>query len=107
MPSSRPVPASSSWLPDLANPGAVYALLALGLAGMLTELLSTMFARRLVLYLLVFSFGVARLVRHRRADRRRQAASRVMTSLAGGGQVTTAVRRRNRPRSPCPGPRET
>jgi hypothetical protein len=49
--------AASPWLPERANRGVVHALLALGLAGLLTELLSTVFVPRLVLYLVVLAAG--------------------------------------------------
>jgi hypothetical protein len=87
----RPVPAASSWLPELANRGVVYALLALGLAGMLTELVSTTFIPRLVLYLAVLSFGVVGLVRCRRVERRRNAASLATPPLADGEAMVGAL----------------
>ena len=92
MSSPRVVPAASPWLPELANRGVVYALLALGLAGVLTELITATFIPRLVLYLAVLSFGAAGLVRCRRAERRRGAAPPTMPRLADGGAVAGAVR---------------
>jgi hypothetical protein len=55
--SSRLASAASPRLPGLANRGVVLALLALGLAGLLTELASAVFLPRLVLYLVVLAAG--------------------------------------------------
>jgi len=74
---SRCLAAASPRLPELANRRIAYALLALGLAGMLIELLSAIFAPRLVLFLAVLAFGAIVLVRCRRAERREHAALRV------------------------------
>lgn len=90
--SPRPVPAASSWLPEPANRGVVYALLALGLAGMVTELVSTAFIPRLVLYLAVLSAGGVGLVRCRRAERRRDAAPLTTRPLADGKAIAGALR---------------
>lgn len=65
----RPVSAASPRLPALANRGIAYALLTLGVAGLLTELVSSAFAPRLVLFLTVLAFGVIGLARCRRARR--------------------------------------
>lgn len=64
---SRSIPAPSCRTPALANRGGVYTVLALGLAGVLTELVSAVFIPRLVLYLTVLAFGVVGFVRCRRA----------------------------------------
>lgn len=88
---SHPVPGTSSRASEPDHVGVAIGLIALGLAGLLTELLSATSIPRLVLHLTVFSFGVVRLIRCRRADRRRQPASLVMTSPAGGGQVTMSA----------------
>ena len=71
---SQSVPASPSSLSALSNRGGVYAVLALGLAGLLTELVSAVFVPRLVLYLTVLAFGVVGVVRRRRAAPRSAAA---------------------------------
>jgi hypothetical protein len=60
---SRLAIAASPWPPELANRGVAHALLALGLAGLLAELLSTMFLPRLVLYLVVLAAGAIGSVR--------------------------------------------
>jgi uncharacterized membrane protein YbhN (UPF0104 family) len=72
---SHPVPASSSSQPGRADRGVAYAVLALGLAGLVTELASAVFVPRLVLYLTVLAFGVVGFVRCRRAAPRRAAAA--------------------------------
>jgi TM2 domain-containing membrane protein YozV len=53
--SPRPAAAASLGLPSR---GLAHALLALGLAGLVTELVSTAFAPRLVLFLAVLACGV-------------------------------------------------
>lgn len=89
--SSPRAPAASPWLPELANRGIAYALLALGLAGMFTELLSTMFAPRLVLFLTVLVFGGVGLVRCRRTEQRHSATAHVMPRLPGSEATATAL----------------
>jgi hypothetical protein len=64
----RSIPAASPRLPELANRGIAGVLLVLGLAGMFTEAVSTAFAPRLVLFLIVLAFGVIGFVRCRRID---------------------------------------
>lgn len=80
-----PVPAASPRLPELVNRGVVLALLALGIAGLLTESLSTVFLPRLVLFLTVLAFGTIGFVRCRRTERREH-----------GGAVVMAIRRGSR-----------
>lgn len=65
--SSQSIPASSPRLPALGDRGVVYAVLALGLAGLITELVSAVFLPRLVLYLMVVAFGVVGVVRGARS----------------------------------------
>lgn len=65
----RSVPAASPRLPALANRGMAYGLLALGVVGLLTELVSSAFAPRLVLFLIVLTFGAIGLARCRRTER--------------------------------------
>lgn len=72
---SQSVPASSPGLPELRDRGIAYAMLALGLAGLLTELASAVFLPRLVLYLAVLAFGLVGSVRCRRAAPRSAAAA--------------------------------
>lgn len=67
---SRSLAAASPALPELANRGIAYALLTLGVAGMLIELLSATFAPRLVLFLIVLMSGAIGLARGRRIDQR-------------------------------------
>jgi hypothetical protein len=64
----RSVLAASPRLPELAHRGIAYVLLALGVAGLLTEVVSSAFAPRLVLFLIVLTFGAIGLARSRRAD---------------------------------------
>ncbi len=67
---TRSVPAASPRLPALANRGIAYVLLALGVVGLFTELVSSAFAPRLVLFLIVLTFGGIGLARCRRIDQR-------------------------------------
>lgn len=83
--------ASSSWPPELGNRRLVQSLLALGLAGMLTELASTAYVPRLVLFLTVLAFGVVGLVRCRRADQRRGGESLATPPLADGEAMAGAL----------------
>ena len=75
-----PVTAPSNWLPERTHLGGVYVLLALGLAGTLAEVVSTVFVPRLVLDLTVLAVGVFGLVRCRRAQRRASARTDSMHS---------------------------
>jgi hypothetical protein len=75
--------AASPPLPEPANRGIAYALLAMGLAGMVIELLSATFAPRLVLFLTVLAFGAIVLVRCRRTERRAHAAL-LVTAISCG-----------------------
>jgi uncharacterized membrane protein len=80
---SRSVPAASPRLPELAHRGIAYALLALGVAGLFTEVVSSAFAPRLVLFLTVLTFGVIGFLRCRRIERRER-ASLLVTALSCG-----------------------
>jgi hypothetical protein len=80
---SRSTPAASPPLPELAHRGIAYALLGLGLAGSLAELVSATYAPRLVLFLTVLAFGVIGLVRSRRTERREHAAL-LVTAISCG-----------------------
>ena len=53
----RSVTPSRRWLPELDNPLIVLALVALGGAGALAEVLATPYAPRLVLFLVAFALG--------------------------------------------------
>ena len=66
----RSIPAASPRLPELANRWIAGVLITLGFAGFLTEVVSTAFAPRLVLFLIVLAFGVIGFVRCRRIDQR-------------------------------------
>jgi uncharacterized membrane protein YeiB len=88
--SSLRAPAASFWPLELGNRGLVYALLGLGLAGMLTELPSTIFVPRLVLYLMVMALGVVGLMRCRRAERRHGTAPLATPRLPGSDATATA-----------------
>lgn len=66
----RSVSVASPRLPALANRGTAYALLALGVVGLLTELVSSVFAPRLVLFLIVLTFGAIGFARCRRTEQR-------------------------------------
>ena len=68
--SPRSIPAGSPRLPELANRWIAGVLITLGLAGFLTEVVSTAFAPRLVLFLIVLGFGVIGSVRCRRTEHR-------------------------------------
>lgn len=66
----RSVPAASPRLPELAHRGIAHVLLALGVVGLLTEVVSSTFVPRLVLFLIVLAFGAIGLARCRRPDQR-------------------------------------
>lgn len=89
--SPRSIPADSPRLPELANRGIAYALLALGLAGIFTELLSAMFAPRLVLFVTVLVFGGVGLARCRRTEQGHSATAHVMPRLPGSEAAGTAL----------------
>jgi uncharacterized membrane protein len=66
----RSVPAAPTQLPALASRGVACAMLALGVVGLLTEVISSAFVPRLVLFLIVLTFGAIGLVRCRLTDQR-------------------------------------
>jgi hypothetical protein len=95
---SQSIPAPSSRLSALSNRGGVYAVLALGLAGLLTELVSAVFVPRLVLYLAVLVFGGVGVVRCRRAAQRSAAQPRFRVHADADHNLGTfTVTRRSRP----------
>jgi membrane-bound ClpP family serine protease len=67
-------------LPELAHRGIAFVLLALGVVGLFTELVSSAFVPRLVLFLIVLTFGAIGLARCRRIDQR------ALRSLSPGSQ---------------------
>jgi hypothetical protein len=73
--SSRSVTAQTptrdrTWLPELENRGLDYLLLGLSFVGGATELATTAFVPRLVLYALVLAVGAFGLIRRNRRARR-------------------------------------
>lgn len=82
MSSPRSATVPSTWLPELTNRRVVYVLLALGLAGALAELVSTVFVPRLVLDLTVLAAGAFGLVRRRQAERHASAALQLASAGA-------------------------
>ena len=66
----RSVPVASPQSPELAHRGIAFVLLALGVVGLFTELVSSAFVPRLVLFLIVLTLGAIGLARCRQIDQR-------------------------------------